>query len=84
MMISLLGVIVLLCGLPVLRYVWLPWLYLFFAIPLPSRIYVMLTDPLRRMAATVAATVLDVLPIHDFHVERVARTWNTTTSAAPA
>jgi exosortase len=71
MMITLLGVIVLLCGLPVLRYVWLPWLYLFFAIPLPSRIYVALTDPLRRMAATVAATLLDALPIEGFHVDRV-------------
>ncbi len=71
MMLTLLGIIVLLCGVPVLRYVWLPWLYLFFAIPLPSRLYVMLTDPLRRMAATVAATVLDALPGLALEVHRV-------------
>jgi exosortase len=71
MMITLLGVIVLLCGLPAMRYLWLPWLYLFFAIPLPSRLYVALTDPLRRMAATVAATLLDALSVESFHVERI-------------
>ncbi len=69
MMITLLGVIVMLCGLPVLRVAWLPWLYLFFAIPIPQRIYFALTDPLRRMAATVASTVLGVFPSLD--IERV-------------
>ncbi len=62
MMITLLGVIILLCGLPVLWHAWVPWLYLFFAIPMPQRIYVALTDPLRRMAATVASTVLELIP----------------------
>ena len=62
MMVTLLGVIILLCGLPVLRQVWLPWLYLFFAIPIPQRIYFAMTDPLRRMAATVAATFLGAVP----------------------
>jgi exosortase len=71
MMVTLLGVIILLCGLPVMRYVWLPWLYLFFAIPLPPRVYFALTDPLRRMAATVAATVLDSLPGLALDVRRV-------------
>jgi exosortase len=71
MMVTLFGVIVLLCGWPVMRYVWLPWLYLFFAIPLPSRLYFSLTDPLRRMAATVAATVLDSLPGLELEVHRV-------------
>lgn len=69
MMITLLGVIIFLCGLPALRYLWLPWLYLFFAIPIPQRIYFALTNPLRRLAATVASTVLNVVP--DLHVERV-------------
>jgi len=71
MMITLLGIIVLLCGWPVLRHAWLPWMYLFFAIPIPQRIYFALTDPLRRMAATVAATVLDVLPGVALEVHRV-------------
>lgn len=62
MMITLLGVIIFLCGLPVLRYAWLPWLYLFFAIPIPRRIYFMLTDPLQRLAAVVSCSVLEVIP----------------------
>lgn len=69
MMIALLGVIVLLFGLPVLRYAWLPWAYLFFAIPIPQRLYFLLTDPLRRLAAIVASSVLSLWP--DLHVERV-------------
>lgn len=69
MMITLLGVIIMLCGLVAMRYLWLPWLYLFFAIPLPSRIYFELTDPLRRMAATVASTVLSALP--GLHIARL-------------
>ena len=52
MMLCLLGVIIWLCGLPVMRHAWLPWAYLFFAIPLPSTVYVRLTEPLRQMAAT--------------------------------
>ncbi len=62
MMICLLGVIIFLCGLPVMRYAWLPWLYLFFAIPLPKSVYFRLTDPLQRLAATVACGTLGLLP----------------------
>ena len=62
MMITLLGVIIFLCGLPVLWYAWLPWLYLFFAIPLPQRLYFAWTNPLRRMAAEVASAVLGLIP----------------------
>jgi exosortase len=54
--------IILLCGLPVLRYAWLPYLYLFFAIPLPKRIYFQLTDPLRRIAAVISASALGTIP----------------------
>jgi exosortase len=69
MMVTLLGMIVLLCGLPAMYYLWLPWLYLFFAIPLPQRIYFALTDPLRRMAAEVATAVVGLYP--GLHIERV-------------
>lgn len=69
MMIALLGVIVLLCGVPAMRYLWLPWAYLLFAIPLPQRIYFALTDPLRRMAAEVATAVLSMFP--GLYIERV-------------
>ena len=69
MMIALLGVIVMQCGLPAMRYLWLPWVYLFFAVPIPQRMYFALTNPLRRMAASVASLVLGVVP--DLRVERV-------------
>ncbi|MBK9126529.1 MAG: exosortase/archaeosortase family protein [Phycisphaerales bacterium] len=69
MMITLLGMIILLCGLRAMYYLWLPWLYLFFAIPLPQRIYFALTDPLRRAAAEVATAVMGLFP--GVHIERV-------------
>ena len=69
MMVALLGVVILLCGVAVLRYAWLPWAYLLFAIPLPKALYFTLTDPLRRIAATVATAVLQMVPSLD--VERV-------------
>lgn len=62
LMITLLGTIIFLCGVPNLRYLGVPWLFLFFAIPMPQRLYFELTDPLRRMAATVAAAVLNLSP----------------------
>lgn len=70
MLLFLLGIIVLLCGVPVLRFAWLPWLYLFFAVPLPKSVYFALTDPLRRIAAIVAVAVLHLVPGLD-DVERV-------------
>ena len=62
MLVCLLGAVLYLRGLGALRYVWLPWLYLFFAVPLPKAVYFQLTDPLRQMAATVATSVLSLLP----------------------
>lgn len=72
MLSTLLGVIILLCGLPVMAYAWVPWMYLLFAIPLPKAIYFTLTDPLRRMAATVAVAVLSLAP--DLQIERTGST----------
>lgn len=63
MLITLLGVLLVLCGLPVLRYIWVPWLYLFFAIPLPQGLYFRLTDPLARAAGEVATWVLGLLDL---------------------
>lgn len=68
MMLTLLGVIVALCGLPVMRRTWVPFLYLFFAIPLPQTIYFALTDPLRRIAAWVATSFLKLILV-DIHQE---------------
>ena len=62
MLLCLLGVIIFLNGLPVMRYAWVPWLYLQFAIPLPKGVYFALTDPLRRLSATVATAILGLIP----------------------
>ncbi|MBN2445232.1 MAG: exosortase/archaeosortase family protein [Phycisphaerae bacterium] len=62
MMVCLLGVIVLLCGVPAMRYLWVPYMYLFFAIPLPKSIYFAVTNPLRRWAASIATTMLSLVP----------------------
>jgi len=69
MIVALFGVVIYLCGLPVIRHVWVPLLYLLFAIPLPKGIYFALTDPLRRLAATVATTLLTLFP--GLEIERV-------------
>jgi exosortase len=69
MMICLLGVIIMLNGLPAMRYLWLPWLYLFFAIPIPKRLYFAWTNPLRRIAATLATSVLSFW--NELDIERV-------------
>jgi exosortase len=72
MLLCLAGVIVFLCGLPIMRLVWVPWLYLFFAVPLPKDVYFSLTDPLRRMAAVVATQVLSLFP--DLDIEKLGST----------
>ncbi|MFQ5806012.1 MAG: exosortase/archaeosortase family protein [Phycisphaerae bacterium] len=72
MLICLLGVIIFLCGLPIVRQVWVPWLYLFFAVPIPKGYYFALTDPLRRMAAIVATNVLSLFPGLD--IEKIGST----------
>ena len=74
MMVCLLGVIIFLCGLPVMRYAWVPWLYLMFAIPLPQRIHFELTNPLRQLAASVAVSVMSLM--RDLQIERNGSTIN--------
>ncbi|MCK4341325.1 MAG: exosortase/archaeosortase family protein [Phycisphaerae bacterium] len=68
LMVSLLGLIIFLCGLPVMYYAWLPWLFLFFAIPLPPRLYFAWTNPLRKLAAEVTSALLSLWP--GLHIER--------------
>lgn len=72
MLVCLLGMAIFLCGLPVVRHAWLPWLYLFFAVPLPKGVYFQLTDPLRRIAAEVATAVLGLF--NSLHIEKVGST----------
>ncbi|MCA9242601.1 MAG: exosortase/archaeosortase family protein [Phycisphaerales bacterium] len=60
MLLTLLGIIIACCGLPSMRFLFIPWLYLFFAVPLPMGIYFKLTNPLRTLAAGVATSVLSL------------------------
>jgi exosortase len=62
-MIAMLGTIILfLGGWHLVRYTWLPVLYLIFAVPLPGRFYRSLTIPMRRFAAQVATIPLNFMP----------------------
>ncbi|MHC4987905.1 MAG: exosortase/archaeosortase family protein [Planctomycetota bacterium] len=45
-----------------LKYTWLPVAYLFFAVPLPGRLYFQLTNPMRQIASQVAAVILSLFP----------------------
>ena len=58
----LLGVVLLVGGWRIIRIVWLPIIYLLFAMPLPARLYYNITMPLRVLASTVAAAVLGLVP----------------------
>jgi len=62
-MIATLGAIVLfLGGWRLVKYTWLPIAYLVFAVPLPSRYYVPMTIPMRKLAASVATSLLNWIP----------------------
>jgi len=61
-MIAALGAVVLfLGGWRLVKYTWLPILFLVFAVPLPRRYYVGLTMPMRQWAATVASALLNMV-----------------------
>jgi len=61
-MIATLGAIVLfLGGWALLKYTWLPVAFLVFAVPLPQRMYVLITMPMREIAATVATVLLNLV-----------------------
>lgn len=49
-------------GFKLIKYAWLPVAYLFFAVPLPERLYAQITIPLRKMAAEVSVVVLNLIP----------------------
>jgi exosortase len=48
-------------GWKMVKYTWLPIVYIVFAIPLPSRIYNDITIPMRKIDAAVAAQLLDMV-----------------------
>lgn len=62
-MIAVIGAVVLfLGGWKLLRYTWLPVAFLFFAVPLPQRLYFQLTNPMRQLAAQAATLILNLVP----------------------
>ncbi len=69
--ITIFGTVLFTCGWRVMRIVWLPIIYLIFALPLPEDKYVQLTMPLRRLASAVAAIVLRALPDVDTQLSGV-------------
>jgi exosortase len=61
--ISIIGSVLLLGGMPVVRILALPLFLLFFMVPIPAIIYNQITFPLQLLASRVAETVLLVLGI---------------------
>lgn len=65
-LIAAIGAIVLfLGGWRLVRYTWLPIIYLIFAIKLPDRFYTGLTIPMRTFAAKIASSLLSIFRVVD-------------------
>jgi len=62
MIAMLASVVIFLGGWPVFRIVWLPILFLLFAIPIPARLHWEIAMPLRKLASVVASAILNGLP----------------------
>jgi len=62
LVISVLGVVVMVCNWPWVRWSWFAIAFLLFALPVPVRLYVAMTMPLRFIAAKVSAAVLSLVP----------------------
>lgn len=65
------AVVLFLGGWRLVKYSWLPILFLFFAVPLPDRIYDDISLPMRQWAAAVATGLLNVIPELDATVRGV-------------
>jgi len=71
-LIAMLGSIVLLLGgWSILRWVWLPIVFLLFAVPLPARLHWEIAMPMRKLASLVASAILNGLPNIDCSHEGV-------------
>ncbi|MCP4589533.1 MAG: exosortase/archaeosortase family protein [bacterium] len=68
---AILGVVLFLTGWPMLRIVWLPILFLFFALPIPEDKYVQLTMPLRMLTTQLSSLVLMLIPDIEVEVQGV-------------
>ncbi|HYO10093.1 MAG TPA: exosortase [Tepidisphaeraceae bacterium] len=58
MILTLFGIVLMLCGWRVMRYAWFPIVYLICAIPWPALVYSYIASPLQTFAAKVAVVTL--------------------------
>lgn len=58
-LVALGAVVLFLGGWGLVKYMWLPIIFLVFAVPFPRRYYVSLTMPMQKLSATVAGSLLD-------------------------
>lgn len=65
------AVVLFLGGWGLLQYTWLPVAYLVFAVPLPDYFLKPITIPMRKWAAAIASTMLDLVPNLDTTVNGV-------------
>jgi exosortase len=59
---TLFFIVLMLGGFKVIKYTWLPILYLVFAVPLPQRLYERITIPMRIFAAKISNATLNLVP----------------------
>ena len=71
MLCVLAAMVLFLGGWALFRYSWLPVGFLFFAIPMPDRLYSQMTIPMRKLAAQVSAIVLNWVPNIEASVQGV-------------
>jgi len=62
MIVMLGGIVFLLGGWPIFRLVWLPVFFLIFALKLPGGLHESITIPMRELASSAAAIILNILP----------------------
>jgi len=62
MLATMCAVALFMCGWKLMKYLWLPIAYLFFSIPVPTRLYREITTPLRYIAAQFATAFLNIIP----------------------
>jgi len=63
MVMTLLGLVLYLGGPGVMRYAWVPIVYLALAMPIPQMIYTQIATPLQNLAAAASTGVLDLLGV---------------------
>jgi len=68
---SIFGLTLLMGGWSVMRIAWFPILFLVLAVPLPNRMYVELTMPMRQWASAAAAAIMPLF-VHGLHTEAQA------------